>query len=147
MSKISRLLSTYSPLGLIRYLRMKVMGKELLITGSCHCCGNCCRKINLDGTYGWLRSEKEFFEVLKDYPEYERFEITGKDDQGFVQFTCKWLTDEGICVDHANSLSICVNFPDKSLHFCGGQLPSGCGFTLNEVRPFAKYLEDEIEGK
>ena len=147
MPKISQLLLTYSPLGLIRYLRMLVMGKELLITGSCHCCGNCCKKINLEGVRGWLRSEKEFFEVLQDYPEYERFKITGKDDQGFIQFSCTWLTDEGLCRDHTKRLALCMNFPDKSLHFCGGKLPSGCGYSIVEVRPFDKYLEDEVKEK
>lgn len=143
MTKISQLLANYSFLGLIRYLRMQFMGKELLITGSCRCCGNCCRKINLEGIRGWLRSEKDFFEVVDDYPEYGRFQITGKDDQGFLQFSCTWLTDEGLCGDHDNRLSLCTNFPDKSLHFCGGMLPPGCGYSINEVRPFSRYLEDE----
>ncbi|HIP82676.1 MAG TPA: hypothetical protein EYH19_03740, partial [Desulfocapsa sulfexigens] len=91
MSKISQLLRLYSLMGVIRYLRMRVMGKEILITGSCHCCGNCCREINLEGVQGWLRSEKDFYTVLDEYPEYERFKITGKDEQGFLQFSCTWL--------------------------------------------------------
>jgi hypothetical protein len=123
------------------------MGKDLLITGSCHCCGSCCKTINLEGASGWLRSEKEFFEVLHEYPEYERFQISGKDDQGFIQFTCKWLTTEGFCKDHTKRLALCMNFPDKSLHFCGGQLPPGCSYRIDEVRPFDKYLEDEVKSK
>jgi len=142
MAKISQLLSSYSFLGLIRYLRMRFMGKELIVTGSCRCCGNCCRKINLEGGRGWLRSEEDFFDVLNEYPEYERFIIIGKDDQGFLQFSCTWLTDAGLCRDHENRLSLCTNFPDKSLHFCGGTLPPGCGFMINEVRPFSRYLAD-----
>lgn len=147
MAKLSQLLCSYSPLGLIRYLRMLLMGRELLVTGSCYCCGNCCKKINLEGARGWLRSEKEFFEVLHDYPEYERFQITGKDDQGFIQISCTWLTAEGNCRDHTKRLALCMNFPDKSLHFCGGKLPPGCGYSIDEVRPFDKYLEDEVKGK
>jgi len=144
--KISKLLSTYSFLGLIRYLRMRLMGKELLVTGSCHCCGNCCRKINLEGERGWLRLEKDFLKVLHDYPEYHRFVITGKDEQGFLQFSCTWLSDAGFCRDHENRLELCTNFPDKSLHFCGGKLPLGCGYAINEVRPFKSYLDD-VAGK
>lgn len=142
MEKISKLLSTYSFLGLIRYLRMRVMGKEVLVTGSCQYCGNCCRKINLEGEGGWLRSEKKFLAVLQDYPEYQRFVITGKDDQGFLQFSCTWLADTGLCRDHKNRLALCTNFPDKGLHFCGGALPPGCGYAINEVRPFSSYLAD-----
>lgn len=147
MLKVSQLLRTCSLIGLIRYLRMRLMGKELLITGSCHCCGNCCRKINLEGEGGWLRSEKDFYTILLDYPEYERFIISGKDDQGFLQFSCSWLTDGGLCRDHENRMALCINFPDKGLHFCGGKLPSGCGYSMVEVRPFDRYLEDEAKGQ
>lgn len=141
------MLSSYSFLGLIRYLRMKCMGKELLVTGSCRSCGNCCRKINLEGQGGWLRSEDDFLAVVKDYPEYERFTLTGRDEQGFLQFSCTWLTDDGLCRDHKNRLPLCKNFPDKSLHFCGGALPPGCGYSIIEVRPFSKYLKEEVKEK
>jgi len=147
MAKILQLLSTYSPLGLIRYFRMLLTGRELLVVGSCHCCGACCRKINLEGEYGWLRIEKDFFDVLKQYPEYKRFQITGSDEQGFLQFSCLWLTPEGLCRDHTKRLPLCTNFPDKTLHFCGGKLPSGCGYGIHEVRPFARYLADEEKEK
>lgn len=144
MAKILQLLSSYSILGLIRYLRLQVMGKELIVNGSCRNCGSCCRRINLEGKRGWLRHENAFFEVVADYPEYERFQITGKDEQGFLRFSCSWLSAEGFCKDHANRLDLCRNFPDKTLHFCGGVLPPGCGYMIQEVRPFKKYLADEI---
>ncbi len=147
MAKISQILSSYSLLGLIRYLRMRAMKRELLITGSCNCCGDCCRKINLEGEYGWLRQEKDFHSVVSDHPEYQRFQITGRDDQGFLQFSCNCLTKNNICGDHANRLDICRNFPDKSLHFCGGKLPANCGFQITEVRPFSKFLKDEMGAK
>ncbi len=86
--------------------------------------------------------KKKFFAVLQDYPEYQRFVISGKDDQGFLQFSCTWLTDDGLCRDHTNRLALCTNFPDKGLYFCGGALPPGCGYAINEVRPFSRYLAD-----
>lgn len=92
-----------------------------------------------------MRYEEDFFEVVADFPEYARFQITGKDEQGFLRFSCTWLTDEGFCKDHKNRLDLCRNFPDKTLHFCGGTLPDGCGYMIREVRPFKKYLSDEIE--
>ncbi len=144
MAKIRQLLSSYSFLGLIRYLRLQTMGKELLVTGNCRHCGDCCRKINLEGKRGWLRHKDEFLEVTADYPEYERFQLIGKDDQGFLQFSCTWLTEAGHCRDHQNRLDLCRNFPDKTLHFCGGVLPPKCGYMINEVRPFRKYLADEL---
>jgi len=144
MASIRQLLSSYSLLGLIRYLRMRLMGKELMVVGNCRNCGSCCRKINLEGQNGWLRRREDFFTVAADYPEYNRFQITGKDDQGFLQFSCSWLTKEGLCREHSKRLDLCRNFPDKSLHFCGGALPPTCGYSLQEVRPFEKYLSDEI---
>ena len=143
MLAFRKLLSFCSFVGLLRYFRLKLTGKELLVSGSCQNCGNCCRRINLEGYRGWLRQESDFWDVVTEYPEYERFQIMGKDKQGFLRFTCSWLTDEGYCQDHPNRLRLCRNFPDKALHFCGGTLPPGCGYTLQEVRPFDKYLEDE----
>lgn len=142
MGTLLKHMASYSLLGLIRAIRMRCMGKELLVTGSCHCCGSCCRKINLEGPRGWLRHKKDFFEVLHDNPQYKRFGITGKDEQGFLQFACNWLDEDGLCKDHTQSLALCKNFPDKSLHFCGGTLPSGCGYMIQEVRPFKRYLEE-----
>lgn len=147
MTRIFQLLSSYSFLGLIRYLRMKCMGKEVLVIGSCLSCGRCCRKINLEGRGGWLRSNDDFLAVLKDYPEYERFTLTGRDQQGFLQFSCTWLTEDGLCRDHENRLPLCESFPDKNLYFCGGALPDKCGFSIREVRPFSKYLEEEVKEK
>jgi len=143
MAKILQLLSSCSFTGLIRYLHMRLRGKELLVTGSCSNCGSCCRKINLEGHRGWLRHEQDFYAVAADYPEYQRFQITGKDEQGFLRFSCSWLTPEGFCKDHGERLDLCRNFPDKSLRFCGGTLPAGCGYLIQEVRPFSKYLADE----
>lgn len=142
MGNMFKQLASYSLLGLLRSFRMRCMGKELLVTGSCHCCGSCCRKINLEGHRGWLRSKHDFYEVLHDYPEYKRFVITGKDEQGFLQFSCSWINSDGYCKDHGRRLALCRNFPDKSLHFCGGVLPSGCGYLISEVRPFKSYLAD-----
>lgn len=147
VGRILQSISKYSFVGFLRYLRLKIMGKELLITGACQSCGKCCRKINLEGVGGWFRSKEDFLEAIKDYPDYKRFEITGKDEQGFLLFSCNWLTDTGHCRDHDNRLELCKSFPDKNLYYCGGTLPSGCGYSIREVRPFKKYLSDEVEEK
>lgn len=145
MFRVFKFLSSCSFLGVIRYMRLRVMGKELLVSGSCLCCGNCCRNINLESSNGWLRSARDFNEMVDAYPEYARFQITGKDKQGYLQFSCSWLDDKGFCKDHENRLSLCKNFPDKNLHFCGGSLLQDCGYHIAEVRPFSCYLADEIK--
>lgn len=131
--------------GLFRLLWMKFRGKDILIGGSCHGCGTCCNKINLKTGSGWARSEKQFQEVCERYPEYKRLEIVGRDEQGFLQFSCSWVTGEGLCKDYENRLEICKNFPAKSLHFCGGGLPEKCGYSIHTVTPFSTILSKQIQ--
>ncbi len=146
LNEIKKVVTSYSLFGLVRYFRLKIMGRELLVVGSCKQCGSCCSCINLEGRKGWLRYEADFVDVVREYPEYARFMISGRDKQGFLQFSCSWLGTGGLCKDHEHRLSLCRNFPDKSLHFCGGTLPKGCGYSIREVRPFKKYLKDELGG-
>jgi hypothetical protein len=136
---------TFSLLGFLRFLRLQLTGKTVLVTGHCADCGKCCRSISLEYGEGWLRDEEMFVAVTVDYPEYERFEITGKNSQGFLLFRCTWLTAEGLCRDHEKRLPLCRNFPEKSLFFCGGSLPPGCGYSLSEVVPFEKELKKAME--
>lgn len=144
IKKIVKQIKGYSLQGLVRAALLKLKGKELIISGSCEGCGSCCNKINLQTEQGWVRNQKEFEDVCDRYPEYKRFSVIGKDDQGFLQFSCKWVTREGLCRDYDNRLSICRKFPDKSLHFCGGGLPWQCGYSIDAVVPFDKILQKEI---
>ncbi|WP_457576862.1 YkgJ family cysteine cluster protein [Desulfomarina sp.] len=136
---------TFSLLGFVRFARLKLMGKTVLITGHCLNCGQCCQSISLEHTDGWLRDEIEFEAITEEHPEYKRFEITGKDGQGFLLFRCTWLTEEGLCRNHEKRLPLCRNFPEKSLFFCGGTLPAGCGYSLVEVIPFERELKKAMK--
>ncbi len=136
---------SYSLQGLVRWIFLKLRKKELMIEGSCNGCGKCCNKINLNSSKGWVRTEEEFQRVCSLYPKYERFNVLGKDSQGFLQFSCSWVTKEGLCKDYQKRLEICKRFPSKSLHFCGGGLPQGCGYSIATVTPFSKVLEKEVK--
>lgn len=138
---------TFTLQGLFCWVSMRLNGKEVLVTGSCHGCGTCCSSVCLEGKNGWLRSEKEFAVVVNSHPEYRRFAVTGTDANGFLLFRCSWLTREGCCADHDNRLPLCRNFPDRSLVFSGGQLPAHCGYTFSAVVPFKKILDHELEKK
>lgn len=142
-----RRLQTFSVVGFIRFVAMKMRGRSILVAGRCRGCGSCCRELSLEGSEGWLRSESSFQKIVEQYPEYNRFEITGKDSQGFLLFACSWLTDYGTCVDHEQRLALCRNFPESSLLFCGGKLPTGCGYRFNTVIPFEKILARELRKK
>lgn len=138
-------LNNCSLAGLFKLASLKLRGKTVVLSGSCRGCGTCCRKINLEVSGGWVRSAEAFSQVLRDYPEFGRFEIVGRDPQGFLQFSCTWCTVEGVCRDYENRLAICRNFPDTSLVFCGGSLPQGCGYRFSEGVPFARVLDREIK--
>ncbi|MBU1568788.1 MAG: hypothetical protein KJ630_24570 [Proteobacteria bacterium] len=134
----------YSLPGFFRYLYLKIVGKSILVTGSCRGCGMCCRRISLEGRNGWLRSEKTFHETVTNYPEYGRFVIIGRDTQGFLLFSCSWSTPQGTCIDYENRLGLCQKFPESSLVFAGGRLPSTCGYKFDEVVPFKKVLHTAV---
>ncbi len=131
--------------GFLYYLKLRLSGKTIIVTGSCNGCGTCCRSISLESEGGWLRSEKKFRRIVEDFPKYSRFEITGRDEQGFLLFSCTWVTPEGICRDYENRLPLCSAFPESSLVFAGGKLPPNCGYSFSEVVPFDKVLKNEIK--
>lgn len=147
MHRLWQEINTFSLLGIYKYFSLKLRGKSIIVTGSCRACGACCRSICLEGREGWLRSQKAFNEVIIRYPEYRRFEIIGKDHQGFLLFNCTWCTVLGNCADYENRLPLCDNFPESSLVFSGGQLPVNCGYRFTEVVPFEKILKQEIKKK
>ena len=133
----------FSLAALLWQIRMKILGKSILLSGTCRGCGACCQKINLEVSGGWIRSDALFQKLIIDHPEFDRFKIIGKDKHGYLQFSCSWLTPEGNCRDYQNRLAICRNFPETSLVFSGGGLPEGCCYRFHEGIPFAKVLETE----
>lgn len=145
IKKIYKNIGSFSLTGLIRYLALLLAGKDVLIEGKCVQCGSCCRTISLRADSGWIRHIKDFERVCDNYPEYRRFISEGKDKEGFIQFSCSWLTEQGVCKDYENRLKICRKFPSKSLHFCGGTLPTGCGYNLKTGTPFDKVLKKELK--
>lgn len=134
----------YSLLGLLRYFRLKIQRKKLAVAGQCKLCGQCCRRISLEAKGGWIRSETQFARVVRDYPEYQRFVPEGRDSQGFLLFSCRWCSSEGLCWNHADRLPICRDFPDPSLYFCGGALPTSCGYSFFEQKDFSRILDREL---
>jgi len=140
-------LRSFSLIGALKYFFLKLRGKTILVTGSCRGCGTCCRSICLEGSTGWLRSSKAFEKVIEKFPEYKRFEIIGKDPQGFLLFNCTWCTPQGTCMDYENRLPLCCNFPETTLVFAGGRLPENCGYGFAEVVPFEKILKQEQKRK
>lgn len=116
-----------------------------MVSGTCNTCGACCRRLSLEGSGGWLRSEKDFETIKKKYQDYRIFDCIGKDTQGFLIFSCSWCSPEGLCLNYSKRLPLCKNFPEKSLKFSGGSLPPGCGYTFAVVEPFEKILKKQLK--
>ena len=139
--KFPSILSDHSAVGLLHKLYLRLVGKELVVTGKCIGCGSCCRNINLETERGWLRNPDEFLALAEKFPDYARFAIVGKDAQGFLTFRCSWIGENGLCREYERRLSICRSYPESSLFFCGCRLLDGCGYAG------AAVLKNELERK
>jgi hypothetical protein len=135
------MVNSFTLSGLIRYIKLKLLGRDIIISGSCLQCGRCCRKLCLEIKGRWATSENKFYNLVKNNPDYERFKIIGRDEQGFLEFACTWLQEDGSCHDHDNRLRICRDFPEKDMFFMNGILPEGCGYSVHEAVPFDKILK------
>ena len=140
-------LRCYSISGFFHYVFLRIRGKSILVTGKCRGCGMCCRSISLEGADGWLRSEKAFQKIVGNFPEYSRFEIIGRDLDGFLLFSCTWKTPEGTCLDYDKRLALCRRFPESSLVFAGGRLPPTCGYVFTEGTPFKRILNKALHNQ
>ncbi len=137
-------MNSYSPLGFLKYIFMKLRGRRVYLRGSCSQCGTCCTSINIEGPKGWLRNELEFLRIIEKHPEYYRFSVTGRDNLGYLLFRCNKLTAQNKCSCYEERLPICKNFPDKNLIFMGGGLPENCRYKMVIAPSFKKILAKEI---
>jgi len=140
MNNIYQLLQNF-----IHRFFLKITGKEILLEGRCEMCGCCCRHINLRSRGRWIKSERVFRKILKTQPEYDRFEITGKNEAGSLNFRCTWLESNTVCKDHENRLDICKYFPEKEIYFGSAFLPENCGYRLKAHVPFKKIIKQKIK--
>ena len=77
------------------------------ITGECKKCGKCCNYMYSVDTY----TEKEFKIMQFLFPQYKRFYIKGKDEEGNLIFACKLVTPDGLCSDYKHRPRMCRNYP------------------------------------
>ncbi len=137
---------TFTLVGLYRFIKLRILGKEVRIEGECLMCGQCCQEISLEVNGLWIRNRKQFERAVRRNQEYDRFVIVGRDPQGFLLFTCDWyLPESRLCGDYEHRPSICREFPQPSLYFSGGDVPRGCGYRFAIGAPFASILEEEMK--
>jgi hypothetical protein len=129
--------------GFFSFLILKIKGQEPIRTGQCNQCGQCCRAFRVKSEGRWIQTKKDFESLIKKKPEYSRL-IPLDTSDGYLEFTCSWLTNEGICKDHENRLSICKEYPATSRFYTGNQLPDHCGYSIEAAVPFEKILKKKM---
>ena len=119
--------------GLFRRFRTCVLGREVEVIGQCKLCGRCCEDILIEDQGRFFRREKKFHKLCQKEPEYERFQIVSRDDFGHLTFNCSKLGDDKFCTDYEGRLSLCKDYPNKSIYYQGGGLRADCGFSFKAV--------------
>ncbi len=136
-------LKMYTVMGWMRYIKLKILDRYIIISGKCKKCGACCRNLSIDIEGKWLRSVTQFKKLVKENPAYKRFKIIGRGLNGYLIFNCEWLKKDGTCKDHKNRLPFCRKYPEKELYFTGGELNKKCGYRFDEVVNFESLLKDD----
>ncbi|HOC93430.1 MAG TPA: YkgJ family cysteine cluster protein [bacterium] len=132
--------SHYSFLGLARWLWLRLLGKEIIVSGECDMCGGCCRALNLSEKGRWVRTEEEFRGLVEKYPEYARFKHCGFTTLGLMTFECSMLGPDNLCADHDNRPELCRVYPETDLYFMCGALPRSCGYEYKAAPSFRRAL-------
>lgn len=117
---------------LAKFVPQKVVYK---LKGECLKCAKCCRYIHSQG----LGSEIEFAFLQFIYPEYKKFTIAGKDEQGNFVIICKLIDKDNLCPIYDKRPSVCNNYPN-SKKYPKGCLHKGCGFSIHPEKSFKDFL-------
>jgi len=126
------------------FIKLKIKGEEPIRAGQCYQCGKCCQAFRVKSENKWIKSKKQFETLVKKKPEYSRLFITDTID-GYLDFSCSWLSPEGKCKDHENRLGICREYPTTGRFYTGKKLPDYCGYSINAGVPFEKVLKKKLK--
>ncbi|BCS88590.1 YkgJ family cysteine cluster protein [Pseudodesulfovibrio sediminis] len=119
--------------GLFRRFRAFVLRSKVQVRGRCKGCGYCCQDIMLKDKGRWLRTNRQFKALVKSNPEHARFTPVGRDEYGFMIFTCKKLGPDNLCSSYDDRPELCRNYPSDSLYYQGDCLQSACGYSFKDI--------------
>ena len=131
--------------GLLRWLRLRFTGKQVIVAGHCFQCGVCCTDLNLSRKSHWIRSKAEFDRLSEKMPEYRRFKHIGYSLTGLMKFHCDCLTKEGYCGDYEGRPDFCRDYPEPDLYFMGGDISPHCGYSFQIIPSFGRILNREMK--
>ena len=131
--------------GFIRWLWLKLTGKQVVIRGHCLQCGNCCRRISLMVDGKWIKTEKQFNEALKEFPDFSRFTPIPREKSEGIIFTCTHLTKDNLCGDYSGRPDLCRRHPTLNTWFNGAEIGRYCGYYYSVEKSFGKCLRKAHE--
>jgi len=124
-----------------RFIYSKVLKKKYYRSGSCNCCGSCCKKIYVQNAKGVIKEESEFERLQLLHRFYTYLKVVGKDETGLI-FECSNLDSEtNRCKIHNNRPSICRRYPQEEMFIMGGAICDDCGYKFEPIIPFSEVFE------
>jgi len=118
------------------------------ITGTCRCCGKCCKNLILINRGKPVRNIEQFNKLKKKKNYHERFRPVFRDaEDNFLYFSCDRLDDENKCSDYQHRPEICREYPNKNMIKYGGRFLEGCGYRIKPAEDFKEILSQEMKKK
>lgn len=128
----------------IKFLYQTITSSKYIKKGKCNKCGNCCRNIILTlSDNNPIRTEAQF-ERAKEWDKHLcNFYISGKDENGVLQFTCRALDENNRCKVYFFRGFGCRMYPKKDTKFLinGGKPLDGCGYYYEPNKSFSSFLK------
>lgn len=86
-----------------------------------------------------LGSEKEFRFLQFIYPEYRKFKVQGKDENGNYVIACSLIDKDNLCPIYPKRSNICRKYPAPYFK-SPGILHKDCGFYIKPEKTFKYFL-------
>lgn len=89
-------------------------------------------------------TNEEQFEMLKKFDKkYNHFEISGKNDNGVMQFRCKSLDNNNRCKDYLFRSIHCREYPrvTEKIRLGGFETFDTCGYEISPDKRFNEFLK------
>lgn len=96
--------------------------------GVCKQCGSCCRHVYLRNRGVLVRSFEEYLAMIMESKRFKRFDVKGRDSDGYLYFGCKYVTRENTCGDYKKRPLLCRAYPDLSMIMYDAVPKESCGF-------------------
>lgn len=96
--------------------------------GICNNCGRCCRHVYLRNGGDLISSFDDYLEMLMESEKLKRFQVKGRDEQGYLYFACNMVGSDNKCKDYHHRPLMCRAYPDLTMILYDAVPKEDCGF-------------------